>query len=493
MSNKISTYDLYALLGVSSKASADDIKAAYRLAARRFHPDTNPNKGAAILFRDIAAAYEVLGDEERRQFYDRNRRTDLSNTFTSRSVTSKRVLPIIEEPQVLYLLLEVQPHLQEGKAKERHRLNISLVLDRSSSMRGARLDRVKVAAHQILEHLTPEDRLSIVSFSDRADLLFKSNYLKELNNAKALINTLSAGGGTEIYQGLLAGFQEVRRHFNRNVVNHIILVTDGRTYGDEELALQLADEAREIGIGISAMGIGEEWNDQFLDALVSRTGGTSAYMNSPAAVVRFLEDRVRSLGESFAERLTLTVAPDADVQLESAFRLMPNAQPLDHVTQPIQLGSLEGTRGMKVLLQFQMPSELGAGFRTVARLDVTGDILGSEDRFEYKTINDQSVEIAQDPPPEEPPMVILDALGKLTLYRMQQKTEQAIAMGQVAEATRRLQNLATRLLEQGQTELAEMARSEAQRVAHTRNLSEAGRKTLKFGTRFLLAPPQGGE
>lgn len=485
----VTVYDLYALLGVSSKAGPDDIKAAYRIAARRFHPDANPHAGAALQFRDIAAAHEVLVDNEKRSLYDRARKTHDGATFTARSVTSKRVLPIIEEPQVLYLLMEIQPQLQDGQQKQRHNLNIALVLDRSSSMRGVRLERVKVAAHQILEHLTADDRLSIVSFSDRADVLFKSDYIKEPSSVKAIINTMSAGGGTEIYQGLQTSFDEVKRHFNRNLVNHIILVTDGRTYGDEEQALDLASQARELGIGISAMGIGEEWNDQFLDELASRTGGTSAYMNSPAAVVRFLEDRVRSLGEAFAERLTLTVAPDADVQMESAFRLMPNAQPLDHKAQPIQLGTLEGSRAMKVLLQFQMPPALKIGFRTVARLDVTGDILGKIDRFEYKAISDQSVEIAQDAPPEEPPMVILDALGKLTLYRMQQKAEQAITQGQVAEATRRLENLATRLLEQGQSELAEMARSEAQRVSQTRTLSEAGRKTLKFGTRLLLAPP----
>jgi phage shock protein A len=58
----------------------------------------------------------------------------------------------------------------------------------------------------------------------------------------------------------------------------------------------------------------------------------------------------------------------------------------------------------------------------------------------------------------------------------------------VAEATRRLENLATRLLAIGQEDLANEALAEARRVAHTADLSDKGRKTLKYQTRHLLLP-----
>ena len=99
------------------------------------------------------------------------------------------------------------------------------------------------------------------------------------------------------------------------------------------------------------------------------------------------------------------------------------------------------------------------------------------------------MEVAENPEPEDPPLAILDALGKLSLYRMQQKAESALQDGNVVEATRRLENLATRLLAAGQDDLAQMAMVEARRVYNTNMLSEQGRKTLKFGTRWLLGPP----
>lgn len=485
------SHNLYAILGVPPDATPDDIREAYRLMARRFHPDANPNEGAALQFRDIVAAYDILSNPGERLRYDEERRALPSDTapFSVRVMPSKRVLSALAEPQVLYLLLEVLPPRQAAALKQRSApLNLTLVLDRSTSMRGARLDKVKIAAHSIIEQLSSQDVISIVTFSDRAEVLIPATTVTDKTSLCAAVSIMSAGGGTEIYHGLAAGVAECRRHLAPRMVNHVILLTDGRTFGDEEQCLELAREAAKEGIGISAMGIGEEWNDQFLDALAAATGGTSAYIQSPKAVLQFLEERVRSLGNAFAERLQLTVAPDADVIFESAFRLHPTPQPIDISPQPIQLGTLEKNRPVTVLIQLQMPPTRKTGFRSVARLDVAGDVLLT-DRQQHKVISDISVEIARNPQPEEPPLAILDALGKLTLYRMQQKAEQALSSGRVQEATRQLENLATRLLAAGHEELAQKAIIEARRVSHTHALSQEGRKALKFHTRQLLALP----
>jgi curved DNA-binding protein len=63
--------DLYEILGVSRKASGDEIKRAYRKLAKKFHPDVNPgNKAAEEKFKEVTAAFEVLSDEKRRRLYD---------------------------------------------------------------------------------------------------------------------------------------------------------------------------------------------------------------------------------------------------------------------------------------------------------------------------------------------------------------------------------------------------------------------------------------
>jgi curved DNA-binding protein CbpA len=63
--------NLYAVLGISRDADGEDIRVAYHLLARRYHPDIRPG-GSAEKFRQITEAYEVLRDPYRREAYDRS-------------------------------------------------------------------------------------------------------------------------------------------------------------------------------------------------------------------------------------------------------------------------------------------------------------------------------------------------------------------------------------------------------------------------------------
>ncbi|KAL8227173.1 hypothetical protein R6Q57_017005 [Mikania cordata] len=64
--------DHYAVLGVSADASASDIKKAYRLLARKYHPDVNKDSKASEVFKSVHLAYEVLSNDTRRNQYDRS-------------------------------------------------------------------------------------------------------------------------------------------------------------------------------------------------------------------------------------------------------------------------------------------------------------------------------------------------------------------------------------------------------------------------------------
>jgi Ca-activated chloride channel homolog len=492
------SFDPYGTLGVPKDASQEDIKIAYRRIARRLHPDVNQSSpGASVQFQDVTAAYELLMDEAKRKDYDAQvfrRQPNDDLFFTLRLTPSKRAIVPLQEPQVVYLLAEIlpDPRARDQEQKRESRLNLTLVLDHSNSMNGTRLDKVKIAAHQIIDQLAETDILSVIGFNDRAEVIIAATPVENKHSLKAKVSMMLASGGTEIFKGLSAGVEQNRRYLGPKLVNHVLLVTDGNTFGDHDQCLELARKAAEQGMCISAMGLGQEWNDEFLDELASATGGTSSYINSATAVVKFLNDHVRNLSNAFAERVRISIAPDPDINLESAFKLAPHPQPLPITDGYIQLGSLQANRLISVLFQFQMPDNMALGFRSVSRVAAAGEILGNQQQ-QFQTLSDVAIEIAENPPPEDPPIAILDALGKLTLYRMQERAQEALASGDIQEATKRLENLATRLLAIGEEDLAFQAQEEARRVAHTSNFSDKGRKTLKYQTRFLLLGPSSEE
>ena len=69
--------DHYAALGIASDATLNEIRTAFRQKASIYHPDKNPSKDAAALFRMVQKAYETLSDQESREAYDDNRRRSL--------------------------------------------------------------------------------------------------------------------------------------------------------------------------------------------------------------------------------------------------------------------------------------------------------------------------------------------------------------------------------------------------------------------------------
>ena len=111
----------------------------------------------------------MLSSPARREVYDSLVSEAVGASLTLDLTLSATRLPLADTPQLLYALLTIRPRreAQEG----RRPLNVGLVIDRSTSMRGERLARVTEAVELLLDKLGRDDTLSLVSFSDRAEVV----------------------------------------------------------------------------------------------------------------------------------------------------------------------------------------------------------------------------------------------------------------------------------------------------------------------------------
>jgi Ca-activated chloride channel homolog len=477
----------YARLGIPFDATRDEVRNAYHDAARRLHPDANPATGAVEQFLRIQEAYEALSESQKRKDYDNTLPSiDTSSGITMEIVYSRSGLVLSPDPQLLYLMMEIIPIPTNKEVTIP--LNLCIVIDRSTSMQGERMDIVKSTAKNLVRQLRPIDYLSIVAYSDRAEVIVPAIRISNgIERIESQISLLQTGGGTEMFRGLEAGFEEITRFIRPNFVNHLILITDGYTYGDEAACLGLADQAREVGVTISGLGIGNEWNDKFLDNLTTKTGGSSTYVADPRDIKRFMELKFKGLNQVFAENTALNLKLSPDVEIHYAFRLGPEPAKFP-VELPLNLGNIQSDSGLTIVFELfikKIPSQSSMVLMEgTLRYEVPTRIIPT---IRTPISISRPVENA-DTPQKPPPQKIVQAMSRLTLYRLQEQAKQDLEAGNIEQATRRLRFLATHLLAQGETSLATTVLGEAGRIERDRSLSDEGEKRIKYGTRALLLP-----
>ena len=472
-------FDYYAILGIQHNASQEEIREAYSTLTLGFTPDAR-NAAQNSEYQRIQNAYEVLSDPARRETYDLLIAETSTSELEIEVLLSREKVDISDTNQLVYLLVNITPPKQTG---EQLPLNICLVIDKSTSMQGNRLHNIKTAVELLVEKLSPDDTLSIISFSDRAEVVVEADSVTNKNQITAQVRAIQASGGTEIYQGLKAGVQELRKSNLKKHSNQLILLTDGHTYGDSQECLDLAQNAVNEGIGISAFGIGSEWNDQFLDSLVSPSGGQSGFIEDPSNIITFLQKRINGLGMLYAQNVRLKKEIPKSLNLKYGFKLVPFAQPLNLNHDEIKLGDIESRSPLSFLFEIGIEPQ-----PTDTRINVQlsfSALLPTKSRdINFKETT--CIYVIEDAPRTLPPDKIVEAVRVLNMYRMNEKVWAEVEAGRIDVATTRMQHLSTRLLEAGKEDLAHQANMEIEKIKHAGTMSLEGRKRLKYGTRAMF-------
>ncbi len=167
----------------------------------------------------------------------------------------------------------------KGK-KEMPSLGLMIVMDRSGSMTGNKLELAKEAAARSVELLREEDTLGFIAFDDRPWVIVETKPLKDKKDAVDKILSITPGGGTEIYSSLEMAYQELEDLKLQR--KHIILLTDGRsaTNGSYE---SLIEEGKEKNITLSTVAIGTDADRGLLEDLANQ--GSGRFYDVPDASV----------------------------------------------------------------------------------------------------------------------------------------------------------------------------------------------------------------
>lgn len=200
-------------------------------------------------------------------------------------------------------------------------LNLSLVLDRSGSMRSEKkLDYLKQACDMLLDNLRPSDYLSVVAYSTDVETLQKSGKLEHKEIVRKKIRDLTPTSSTNLSGGMLRGFEEAKSTRREKYVNRVLLISDGlANQGVVDVGkLQAMAKAkyREDGIAISTFGLGEEYNEDLMTSLAEAGKGNYYFIASPDRIAEIFRKELNGLSSVVAQNVRLRLAlPDAGIKV----------------------------------------------------------------------------------------------------------------------------------------------------------------------------------
>ena len=180
----------------------------------------------------------------------------------------------------------VQVEIEGRKADDARRvpMNLAIVLDRSGSMEGAKIEKARQAAAMAIDKMNDDDIFSLVTYDSDTNLLIEPQRVGNRDNRedlKARIHRIQPGGSTALHAGVMLGARQVRQKFEKERVNRVILLSDGIANVGPSRPSDLASLGRELrsdGIAVSTVGLGDDYNEDLMTALAEASNANYYYV-----------------------------------------------------------------------------------------------------------------------------------------------------------------------------------------------------------------------
>jgi len=250
-------------------------------------------------------------------------------------------------------------------------VNLAIVLDRSGSMAGQKLERAKDAAIEALRHLGPVDMFSVVVYDHNVSTVVSAQHATNIEWIEGRIRQIRSGGNTALFGGVSQGAAEVRKNLGGNYVHRIILLSDGIANvgpsSPEDLGRLGAALIKE-DISVTTIGVGTDYNEDLMTSLSQNSDGNTYFVESSRDLSRIF---TAELGDVLS-----VVAKKVNIIIE-----LPNGvKPLNIIGREgrikgrmveLSLNQLYGSQKKYALIEVEIPGGKSGEKRDIAYVNVS--------------------------------------------------------------------------------------------------------------------------
>lgn len=220
------------------------------------------------------------------------------------------------------VIVQIEVEARRPDLGKRVPMNLAVVLDRSGSMQGAKIEKARQAANVALDQLGDDDVFSLVIYDNETQVLIAPQRVgdsRHRDELKAKIDRIRPGGGTALHAGVVLGSKQVRHAFEKERVNRVILLSDGLANVGPSRTADLASLGRELrgdGIAVSTIGLGDDYNEDLMTALAEASSANYYYVKDAEKLPGIFSEEIGVARSLLARSVTIRINVPAGVRLK---------------------------------------------------------------------------------------------------------------------------------------------------------------------------------
>jgi Ca-activated chloride channel homolog len=277
----------------------------------------------------------------------------------------------VETDDQLSVLIEMTAPPAPPEAAPRRPSTLEVVLDRSGSMTGGRLDGAKLALAGLVDKLDPSDNFGLVIFDNEVEVVVPAGPLRDKAAVKRAISQVVARGNTDLSSGYLRGLQEAGRIAGKTGAT-LLLISDGHANAgvtDPARLGSIAAKSRGDGVTTSTLGYGLGYDERLMSAIARGGSGNELFAEEPDTASVLIAGEVEGLLSQTAQAASLLIKVTPQVRAVQVLNDLPTTSTGDGIMA--ELGSFYSDETRKLVLAFEIPAIASLGLAQVATCEFT--------------------------------------------------------------------------------------------------------------------------